>query len=117
MRRKTDVVSKEYVGIPLAALLADAPEFNVVGIQRRSERSGWKTNWLNAGKNPTRGDEPELCELVARVLRKGTSKVAGAMSTCKDAEAVLIDVQTPNDATAKAGLTYRGIGNGTRKAK
>jgi hypothetical protein len=33
-------------GIPCAALLADVPGFTVTGIQRRSERSGWKIDCL-----------------------------------------------------------------------
>ena len=40
------VIGMGYVGIPMAVLLADAGN-NVIGIQRRSERSGWKIDWLN----------------------------------------------------------------------
>jgi UDP-N-acetyl-D-mannosaminuronic acid dehydrogenase len=36
------VIGMGYVGIPCAALLADVPGFTVSGIQRRSERAGWK---------------------------------------------------------------------------
>ena len=84
-----------YVGIPMAALLADVPSFEVVGIQRRSKRSGWKIDWLNEGKNPIGGDEPGLSELILRVVKKGTFRVVEDMSACGDAEATLIDVQTP----------------------
>ena len=42
MSKKILVVGMGYVGIPAAALLADADGYNVVGIQRRSKRSGWK---------------------------------------------------------------------------
>jgi UDP-N-acetyl-D-mannosaminuronic acid dehydrogenase len=101
MARKIVVVGMGYVGIPVAALFADVPGFMVVGVQRRSKRSGWKIDWLNAGKNPIGGDEPGLSELIARVAKKGTLKVTDDMSTCKDAEAVLIDVQTPTDADRK----------------
>lgn len=101
MLRKIVVVGMGYVGIPAAALFADVPGFTVVGVQRRSKRSGWKIDWLNAGKNPIGGDEPGLSELVARVLKKGTFKVVDDISTCKDAEAVLIDVQTPTDVNKK----------------
>jgi UDP-N-acetyl-D-mannosaminuronic acid dehydrogenase len=69
-----------------------------VGVQRRSKRSGWKIDWLNEGKNPIGGDEPGLSDLIARVVKKGTFKVVDDISTCKDAEVVLIDVQTPTDA-------------------
>jgi UDP-N-acetyl-D-mannosaminuronic acid dehydrogenase len=98
MVRKVVVVGMGYVGIPVAALFADVPGFMVVGVQRRSKRSGWKIDWLNEGKNPIGGDEPGLSDLIARVVKKGTFKVVDDISTCKDAEAVLIDVQTPTDA-------------------
>ena len=48
------VIGMGYVGIPMAALLADVDGFYVTGIQRRSERSGWKIDWLNQGKILTR---------------------------------------------------------------
>jgi UDP-N-acetyl-D-mannosaminuronic acid dehydrogenase len=98
MVRKIVVIGMGYVGIPVAALFADAEGFSVVGVQRRSERSGWKIDWLNEGKNPIGGDEPGLSELVTRVVKKGTFRVVEDVSTCKDAEAILIDVQTPVDA-------------------
>jgi len=101
MPRKIVVVGMGYVGIPVAALFADVPGFTVVGVQRRSKRSGWKIDWLNQGKNPIGGDEPRLSELIARVIKKGTLKIVDDISTCKDAEAVLIDVQTPTDADRK----------------
>jgi UDP-N-acetyl-D-mannosaminuronic acid dehydrogenase len=101
MLRKIVVVGMGYVGIPVAALFADTPEFNVVGVQRRSKRSGWKINWLNEGKNPIGGDEPMLSELIAKTVKKGTFKVVDDISVCKDADIVLIDVQTPTDAERK----------------
>ena len=36
-----------YVGIPAAALFAEIEGFEVIGLQRRSERSGWKIDALN----------------------------------------------------------------------
>ena len=98
MARKIVVIGMGYVGIPAAALFADVHGFTVVGVQRRSKRSGWKIDLLNEGKNPIGGDEPGLSELIARVVKKGTFRVVEDMATCKDAEAVLIDVQTPTDA-------------------
>lgn len=98
MVRKIVVIGMGYVGIPVAALFADVPGFKVVGVQRKSKRSGWKIEWLNKGKNPIGGDEPGLSELIARVVKKGTFMVAEDIATCADAEAILIDVQTPVDA-------------------
>ena len=61
------VIGMGYVGIPCAVLLADVPGLNVIGVQRRSERSGWKIECLNNGNSPFEGDEPGLAELIARV--------------------------------------------------
>jgi len=95
--KKIVVVGMGYVVIPAAALFADVAGFNVVGIQRRSERSGWKIDWLNNGKNPIGGDEPGLSELIEKVVKKGTFRVTDDFSECNDADAILIDVQTPTD--------------------
>ena len=101
MAKKIVVIGMGYVGIPAAALFADVPGFNVVGIQRKSKRSGWKIDYLNQGKNPIGGDEPGLSELIEKVVKKGTFRVTDDFSECKDAEVILIDVQTPTD---KKGL-------------
>jgi UDP-N-acetyl-D-mannosaminuronic acid dehydrogenase len=94
---KVVVIGMGYVGIPAAALFADVDGFKVTGVQRRSERSGWKIDWLNQGKNPIGGDEPGLEDLLQRVHKKGTFRVVDDYSVVKDADAVLIDVQTPTD--------------------
>jgi len=64
MVRNIIVIGMGYVGIPAGALFADVPGFSVVGVQRKSKRSGWKIDWLNQGKNPVGGDEPGLSELI-----------------------------------------------------
>ena len=61
--KKIAVIGMGYVGIPAAVLLANAG-YDVVGIQRRSKRSGWKIDWLNKGRCPIGGNEPELSELL-----------------------------------------------------
>jgi len=94
---KVVVIGMGYVGIPAAALFADVDGFTVTGIQRKSARSGWKIEWLNRGKNPIGGDEPGLEELLQRVHKKGTFRVVDDYSVVKEADAVLVDVQTPTD--------------------
>ncbi len=91
------VIGMGYVGIPMAALLADVPNFYVTGIQRRSDRSGWKIDWLNAGKNPFEGEEPGLDELIERVVKNGKFKVTDKYEDVNSADFILIDVQTPVD--------------------
>jgi UDP-N-acetyl-D-mannosaminuronic acid dehydrogenase len=91
------VIGMGYTGIPAAAMFADVEGFHVTGVQRRSKRSGWKIDYLNAGKNPIGGDEPGLNELIAKVVKKGTFKVTDDITVCKKADAILIDVQTPVD--------------------
>ncbi len=86
-----------YVGIPCAALLAEVPEFYVIGIQRRSKRSGWKIDHINSGKSPFKGEEPGLDELISRVVKKGKFSVTDNPSACAIADFILIDVQTPTD--------------------
>jgi len=97
-KRNIVVIGMGYVGIPAAALLADVPGHKVIGVQRRSTRSGWKIDWINAGKNPFEGDEPGMDELMARVvLEKKSFYVTDDYAVCKNADVILIDVQTPTD--------------------
>ena len=97
MATRITVIGMGYVGIPCAALLADVDGFLVTGLQRRSKRSGWKIEHLNAGKSPFEGDEPGLDELVSKVVAKGCFKVTDDVDVLKEADVILIDVQTPTD--------------------
>jgi len=94
---KIAVIGMGYVGVPVAALLADQQGLDVTGIQRRSQRSGWKIDVLNSGKSPFEGDEPGLDDLIRRVVKKGSFRVTDDFSVIKDMDIVLIDVQTPTD--------------------
>jgi UDP-N-acetyl-D-mannosaminuronic acid dehydrogenase len=90
------VIGMGYVGIPAAALFADAEGFHVTGIQRRSARSGWKLDALNAGQSPFPDNEPGMADLIRRVVvEKKTFEVTDRFDALGEVEAVLIDVQTP----------------------
>jgi len=96
MDKKIAVIGMGYVGIPAAVLLANAGH-DVIGIQRRSKRSGWKIDWLNQGRCPIGGNEPELPEMLKSVVKAGKFRVTDDYSAIRDADFVLIDVQTPTD--------------------
>jgi UDP-N-acetyl-D-mannosaminuronic acid dehydrogenase len=92
------VIGMGYVGIPAAALFADVPGFQVVGVQRRSQRSGWKIDLLNKGGSPFPENEPEIAELIRRVTSdKKSLRVTDQITDAATADAILIDVQTPVD--------------------
>ncbi|MFX0019994.1 MAG: nucleotide sugar dehydrogenase [Promethearchaeota archaeon] len=89
------IIGMGYVGIPMATMLADVDDFFVTGIQRNSQRSGWKIDWLNSGKNPFEGEEPGLGELISRVVMNKKFYVSDNYDACNNADFILIDVQTP----------------------
>lgn len=93
---KIAVIGMGYVGIPAAVLLADSG-YNVIGIQRRSERSGWKIDWLNEGRCPIGGNEPQLPEMLKNVVQQGRFRVTDDYTEIEDAGIILIDVQTPTN--------------------
>ena len=96
MFKKIVVIGMGYVGIPTAAIFAEVG-FNVIGVQRRSKRSEWKIEHINSGKCPIGGKEPGLDELIEKVVKAEKFKVTDDFSVCKDADAILIAVQTPTD--------------------
>ena len=96
MVKRIAVIGMGYVGIPAAVLLADAG-YDVIGIQRRSKRSGWKIDWLNEGRCPIGGNEPDLPEMLKSVVSEGRFKVTDSYDVIADTDIILIDVQTPTD--------------------
>ena len=109
------VIGMGYVGIPCAALLADVPGFQVVGVQRKSERSGWKIGCLNGGESPFEGDEPGLAALIHRVVcEKKSFRVTDDFAACFSADTILIDVQTPTDGSNTP--RYKSLREASRQA-
>ena len=91
------VVGMGYVGVPVAALFADVPGFKVTGLQRRSCRSAWKIDALNQGKSVIEAEEPGLPELIKRIHDKSTFHVTDDPAVYREADAIIIAVQTPVD--------------------
>ena len=99
MKKKIVVIGMGYVGIPCAALFASVDDFSVIGVQRRSKRSGWKIDYINHGKCPIGGKEPGLADLIEDVVKKKKLIVTDDISTCSDADAILIDRWRSNFVT------------------
>lgn len=94
--RKIGVVGMGYVGIPAAALFAGSPRFErVYGFQRASATSGYKIDMLNRGKNPLRGEEPGLDDLIRRVVDAGKFSCTADYSKIALLDAVTLSIQTP----------------------
>lgn len=87
------IVGTGYVGIPVAAMFADKG-FNVIGINRTKD----KVDLINKGLCPIEGDEPNLPELIKKVVKNKKLVATTDYSYCKNADAILICVETPFDS-------------------
>ena len=103
---KVAVIGLGYVGLPLAAVLANTEGFNVTGIQRRSSRSGWKIDAVNRGEAPCKGIEPEIGKMVSDAVKKGTLRASDEFRDVGEANVVAITVQTPIDERKKPVLNH-----------
>jgi len=99
--RKIGVVGPGIVGMPMAALLADAhirvgteEPAGVTIVQRDSPTSGWKVDAINAGRCPIQGVEPELDIIVQRTVKDGLLRGTHDPEELRDADVVLICAQT-----------------------
>ena len=94
--KKIGVVGMGYVGIPAAALFADAPGFNrVIGFQRDSPSSGYKIAMLNRGESPLKGEEPGLEDLLKKVVAAGKFSCTADFPRIAEMDAVTLSIQTP----------------------
>jgi len=98
---KIAVVGAGIVGIPMAALLAQArirqgseDPAHVVLVQRRSKTSGWKVQTLNSGQSPIGGIEPDLGAIVKEVVAQGLLSACHEMADLGRADVILVCVQT-----------------------
>jgi UDP-N-acetyl-D-mannosaminuronic acid dehydrogenase len=93
---KVGVVGMGYVGIPSAVLFADSGAFQeVIGFQRDSPSSGYKIGMLNRGENPLKGEEPDLGEMLGKVVAQGTFRCTSDFTLISDMDAVTLAIQTP----------------------
>ena len=90
------VLGLGYVGLPVACLFAEVG-FPVVGIRRNQE----KIELINQGVCPIEGKEPGLAELLARVVSEGRFRATTNYGICREAQVVLIAVETPVDMATK----------------
>lgn len=99
--RKIAVIGPGIVGMPMAALLADAKIMigtdepaRVVVVQRNSKNSGWKVDAINAGTSVIGGIEPGLNEVVKNAVAEGILYATHDYSELSDADVILVCIQT-----------------------
>lgn len=98
---KIGVVGPGIVGMPMAALLANArikigteQPAKVCVIQRKSGNSGWKVDAINQGKSVIGGIEPGLNDVVEKNVKEGILSASWDFNSISDADVVLIAIQT-----------------------
>jgi UDP-N-acetyl-D-mannosaminuronic acid dehydrogenase len=98
---KIGVVGPGIVGMPMAALLANArikigtdQPAKVCVIQRNSGNSGWKVEAINQGKSVIGGIEPGLNDVVEKNVNDGILSASWDFNSISDADVVLIAIQT-----------------------
>jgi UDP-N-acetyl-D-mannosaminuronic acid dehydrogenase len=104
---KIAVVGPGIVGMPMAAMLAQAriregteqPALVVV-VQRNSPTSGWKVDAINEGRSPIGGVEPDLDRVVKESVAAGLLSASHEYSALADADMILISVQTDKKGNA-----------------
>ena len=103
---KIGVIGPGIVGMPMAALLANArikigtnSPAKVCVVQRNSGNSGWKVGAINRGKSVIGGIEPGLNEIIEKNVKDGILSASWDYNALSDADVVLVAIQTD-----KAGL-------------
>src|SRR4051812_5446941 len=99
--REIAVVGPGIIGMPMAALLANAELWapdgtptRVIVVQRASPSSGWKVGAINAGRSPIGRLEPAVDELVAQSAGSGRLRATTEYRDIRNADVVLVCVQT-----------------------
>ncbi len=84
------VIGLGYVGLPVASTFANAG-FQVIGVERDAAR----VREISAGRNPIKGDEPSLDDLVRSVVEAGALFATTDYSPLASADVVTLNVETP----------------------
>ncbi len=99
--KKIGVIGPGIVGMPMAALLADAKikigtdePAKVIVVQRNSKNSGWKVDAINDGKSTIGGIEPSLDKIVKEAVSNKILSASYDYSVLSDADVILVCVQT-----------------------
>lgn len=100
---KVAVIGLGYVGVPLAAAVA-ATGASVVGV----DIDPGKVEAVNAGRNPLRGREPGLAELLHEQVSKGRLRASLDPAAAAGAEVVAVCVETPIDPSTH-DPTYKAL--------
>jgi UDP-N-acetyl-D-mannosaminuronic acid dehydrogenase len=114
---KIAVVGPGIVGMPMAALLADArvrigtdTPAKVVVVQRNSPTSGWKVGAINAGRSVIGGIEPDLDRIVHETAREGLLSASHDYADLGDADVILVCIQTDkNGLGPDYGPMFEGL--------
>ncbi|NYT12576.1 MAG: nucleotide sugar dehydrogenase [Methanomassiliicoccales archaeon] len=93
------VVGLGYVGLPLACKLAESG-VKVIGIDKDEIR----VSHIHAGRNPLKGEEPGLDELLERVVSLGLLTASNNTSAISGTDAVFVCVNTPMEEKRKPNL-------------
>jgi UDP-N-acetyl-D-mannosaminuronic acid dehydrogenase len=96
MIKTIGVVGMGYVGIPMAVLFANVPEYvKVYGFQRNSKNSGYKIDMLNSGESPLDKNEPLLEDLLKTTVHNKKFECTSDFSKIEECDAITISIQTP----------------------
>ncbi len=93
---KIAVIGLGYVGLPVAACLADAG-FSVTGVDLKADRLAR----IAKGECPIEGEEPGLAPMITKVVAEKKLVVTNDYKNLADVDIVLIDVDTPVEADNK----------------
>ncbi len=99
--QKIGVIGPGIVGMPMAAMLANArikigteEPAKVVVVQRDSVNSGWKVKAINSGKSVIGGIEPELDDITHDAVEAGILSASSDFNILSDADVILVSIQT-----------------------